>query len=80
MHSLADLSLAQCELSTSFQSLVRDDLSNVLATLERACAMYPDDNRYLGMVIDYFTLQLVRHSKPISSSMLDPDASCDFPC
>ncbi len=78
MHSLADLSLTQHELSASFQSLVCEDLTDALATLERACAMYPDDDRYLGMAIDYFALRLVRHSKLIASSMLDPDASRDF--
>ncbi len=64
--------------SASFQSLVRDDLTDALATLERACAMYPDDDRYLGMAIDYFALRLVRHSKLVASSMLDPEASRDF--
>ncbi len=56
MHSLADLSLAQRELSTSFQSLVCDDLTDMLVTLEQACSMYPDDDRYLGMAIDYLAL------------------------
>lgn len=78
MRSLADLSLAQRELSASFQSLVRDDLTDALATLERACAMYPDDDRYLGMAIDYFALRLVRHSKLVVSSRPDPDPPRDF--
>ncbi len=80
MHSLANLSLAQRELSASFQSLVCDDLTNVLVTLERACLMYLDDDHYLGMAIDYFALRLVRHSKPVASSMLDPDTLRDFSC
>ncbi len=78
MRSLADLLLAQRKLSASFQSLVRDNLTDVLATLEWACAMYPDDGCYLGMAIDYFALHLVCHPKPVASSTLDPDASRDF--
>ncbi len=59
---------------------MRDDLTDVLATLEWACSMHPDNDHYLGMEIDYFALRLVHHSKLVASSTLDPDATHDFSC